>query len=55
MIDIRQMKAFNTRTRCLSPASRRAPFVRRNDARHDVERDQPLGARVLTIHGEGDP
>ena len=31
-----------------------APFVGRNDARNDVERDQPLGSGLLAIHGERD-
>jgi hypothetical protein len=30
------------------------PFRRRNDPRHDVERDQPLGSAVLAIDGERD-
>ncbi len=30
------------------------PFVRGKDPRHDIERDQPLGTRVLPIDGEGD-
>jgi hypothetical protein len=31
------------------------PFVRGNDARHEVERNESLGARVLAVHGERDP
>ncbi len=31
-----------------------APLVRRNDARHDVERDQALGAGILPVDGERD-
>ena len=30
------------------------PLVDRQDARHDVEGDQPLGAFVLAVHGERD-
>ena len=36
------------------PAFEQLPFGRRDDARHDVERDQPLGAAVLAVDGEGD-
>jgi hypothetical protein len=31
-----------------------APFVRRNDPRHEIERNESLGARLLAIHGERD-
>ena len=31
-----------------------APLARRNDPRHEVERDQPLRARVLAVDREGD-
>ena len=31
-----------------------APFLGREDARHDVERDQPLVAVLLAVDGEGD-
>ena len=31
-----------------------APFVRRNDARNDVERNQALGAAVVAVDGERD-
>jgi len=30
------------------------PFFQRQDAGHDVEGDEALGAFVLTVHGEGD-
>ena len=30
------------------------PLVRRDDARHDVERNQPLGPRFLAVDGKGD-
>ncbi len=32
----------------------RAPFLDRNDPRHDVEGDESLGAGVLAVHREGD-
>ena len=38
----------------LSPASSRCHSSRGNDARHEIERDQPLGARLLAVHGERD-
>ena len=31
------------------------PLVRRYDARDRVERDQPLGAGTVAVHGERDP
>ena len=31
-----------------------APFGARNDARHDVERDQPLGGVLVAVDAEGD-
>ena len=31
-----------------------APFLGGEDARHDVERNQPLVAVLLAVHGEGD-
>ena len=31
-----------------------APLGRRDDARDDVERDQPLGRRLLAVDREGD-
>jgi hypothetical protein len=36
------------------PGTQGFPFGGRNDARNDVERNQPLLARFLAIHGEGD-
>ena len=30
------------------------PFLGRQDAWHDVEGNEPLGALVLAVHGEGD-
>ncbi len=38
----------------LQTALEHRPFVRRNDARHDVERDQSLGAAVVAVHRERD-
>ena len=38
----------------LEPGFEARPFLGRQDARHDVERDQPLGARVLAVDGERD-
>ncbi len=31
-----------------------APLGARDDARHDVERDEALGRFLLAVHGEGD-
>jgi len=36
------------------PGLELAPLFRRDDARDDVERDQPLGASRLAVDGEGD-
>ncbi len=36
------------------PAIEHLPLVRRNDPRHDVERNQPLGAGILAVHRERD-
>ena len=38
----------------LQPAAQRVPFLRRQDARDDVERDQPLLGVGLAIDREGD-
>ncbi len=38
----------------LEPALEQAPFASRNDARHDVEGDQPFGAGVLAVDGKSD-
>ena len=38
----------------LQAALEHLPFVRRNDARHDVERDEALGAAVLAVYRERD-
>ena len=44
---------------CLDPLAQSGlqgfPFGGRNHARNDVERDQALLARLLPIHGKGDP
>ncbi len=48
------MKALSARTRCLSPASSARHSSTGNDARDDVERNEPLGAGVLAVHGERD-
>ena len=37
-----------------NPALQLAPFCRSDDARHDVERDQPFLAVVVAIDVEGD-
>ena len=33
----------------------RPPFVRRDDPRHEVEREDPVGARIVAVHREPDP
>ena len=38
----------------LEPRLQARPLVGRQDPRHDVEGDQPLGALVLAVDGEGD-
>ena len=48
------MNALSARTRCCKPGGELAPFRRRNDPRHDVEGNQPLGPGLLAVHGEGD-
>ena len=41
-------------TRCTRPRSSARPFAARDDARQDVEGDQPLGRLLRAIDGEGD-
>ncbi len=38
----------------LQPCLQDSPLILRNDARDDVERDQPLGVAALAVDGEGD-
>ena len=49
------MKALSALTRWRKPASSPFPLLGRDDARDDVEGNQALGARLLAIHGKGDP
>jgi hypothetical protein len=42
------------RTRCSMPARQLRPFAGRDDARHDVEGDQPFVRLGLAIDVEGD-
>ena len=53
MVDVVQERVQRLHA-LLQPAVEHLPFVRRNDARHDVERDQPLGAGVLAVDRERD-
>ena len=39
----------------LKSGGQMVPFLLRNDARHEVERENPLGAALLAVDGEGDP
>ena len=48
------MKALSARTRCFRPRLEADPLLQRQDARHDVEGNQPLRAFFLAVHGEGD-
>ena len=41
-------------TRCVQAALRAAPLARREDARDDVEGDEPLGTAALGVDREGD-
>ena len=38
----------------LEPLLDRRPFCRRNDARHQVEGEDALGALLIAVDGEGD-
>ena len=48
------MKALSARTRCSMPRRQTPPFGGRDDARNDVEGDEPLGRFIAAVDGEGD-
>ena len=48
------MKALSALTRCVRPRGRSAHSAGAEDARDDVERDEPLGIAALGIDREGD-
>ena len=47
-------KRLSARTRCFRPSSSVRHSRGRNDARNDVERDQPFGAAIFAVNGESD-
>jgi hypothetical protein len=49
------MKAFSAGDALAQALEQQPPLRRRDDARHDVEGDQPLRSRFLAVDGEGDP
>ncbi len=53
VIDVAE-ECVQRRDPLLQPALEHGPFVRRNDPRNEIERNQPLGARVLAVDGERD-
>ena len=53
MIDVRE-KEIERAHALLQTGFQNAPFVRGNDARHDVERNQAFGSRVFAVNRESD-
>ena len=54
MVDVAQERVQRLHA-LLQPAIEHFPFVAGNDPRHEIERDQPFGARFLAVDREGDP
>ena len=54
VVDVVNEGVERVRTLAVSSRARAASIHRAAVRRHDVERDQTLGAFVLAVHGEGD-